>query len=67
MNETLIATTAREIVFGAAGPDRVVRDFRRAPAGTEVYAHVRRNGTIRIRIPGTLFTQDVNAASIVPA
>jgi hypothetical protein len=67
MTETLIATTTRDITFAAAGHDKIVRDFRRVPGGTEVYATERRNGTLRLRLPGTLFTQDVYASSIEPA
>lgn len=67
MNETLVGNTTRDITFGAAGADRVVRDFCKVPAGTEVYVTERRNGTLRLRLPGTLFTQDVNGSSVVPA
>ena len=66
MNENLIAITAREIVFGLYDdtPARRLIRTRRLPAGTQVYAHVRSDGTIRIRIPCSLLTQDVDASAI---
>jgi hypothetical protein len=57
-DETLVGITARRVVFSHDGQPKAW------PAGTEVYARVRRDGLIRIRVPGTLFTQDVSADAI---
>jgi len=60
MSDTLVAVTSRPVVFSHNG-----RTERR-PAGTEVYVREpRRPGDYwRIRIPGTLLTQDVKHNAI---
>lgn len=65
MSETLTGQTTREITFDVIDHTtrRCVRTEKR-PAGTEVYARLRSDGTFAIRIPGTLLTQDVYPASI---
>lgn len=65
MNETLTGRTTREITFDVIdhATRRCIRTERR-PAGTEVYARLRKDGTFGIRIPGTLLTQDVYPASV---
>jgi hypothetical protein len=63
--ETLVAYTAREIVFSR--PPMFLETStvtRRFPAGTEVYATVRHDG-IRIRVCGTLYTQDVALTALI--
>ena len=57
-NPTLVATTAREVTF------RNGEQICTLPAGTEVYCTIRRNRLVRIRVPGTLLTQDVTVASL---
>lgn len=56
------ATTAREIVFSHDGLTR------RVAAGTTVYVttttSLTRRGQLRLRVPGTLFTQDVYPSSV---
>ena len=65
-NETLTGRTTREITFGHTDPrTKVVTSFARKPAGTEVYVtRQRKDGTWDIRIPGTLYTQNVYLASV---
>ena len=65
MNETLIGRTTREITFSVIDHQthRCVRTETR-PAGTEVYARLRKDGMFGIRVPGTLLTQDVYPASV---
>jgi len=60
MTETLIATTARSIMFTDGKGN-----MRRYPAGTEVYAHARRDGLLDIRVPRTLWTQTATYTSVV--
>ena len=57
--------TTRQITFDVIDHQtrRCIHTEKR-PAGTEVYARLRSNGTFAIRIPGTLLTQDVYPASI---
>jgi hypothetical protein len=67
MSEILTGRTTREIVvsrppqFGGTG-----QVTQRVPEGTEVYATVRSDGTVKIRIPGTLFTQEVYLRDVEP-
>jgi hypothetical protein len=64
---TLVATTAREITFSVSDSDKRCVETRKFPAGTDVYAKVRNNGTIEIRVQGTLFKQSVYAGSLIVA
>lgn len=57
--DTLIATTARTVTFSHNGQPK------QYPAGTEVYAKMRDNGYIQIRVPGTLWKQDVRLDSLI--
>lgn len=59
MTDTLIATTARPVTFSYDG------QYETYPAGTTVYAKVLNNGTIGIRVPGTLYTQRVYANTLL--
>lgn len=63
--QTVTATTAREITFSVVGADTVVRDIRSWPAGTEVYVRRVRDGRATVRIPGSLYTQRVTLASLI--
>jgi hypothetical protein len=54
---TLIGITTRAVTFGHDG------QTRRFPAGTDVYVTVR-SGICTIRVPWTLWTQDVHAATV---
>ena len=65
MNETLIGQTTCQITFGYVDPaTRVLIRTEKRPAGTEVYARLRKDGMFGIRVPGTLLTQVVSAASV---
>jgi hypothetical protein len=66
MSETLTGRTTREVTFGYTDPrSKVVTSITRKPAGTEVYVtRMRADGTWDIRIPGTLYTQNVRPASV---
>lgn len=62
--EQLIGITARDITLvNHEAPARFGPQVRRIPAGTEVYATALRTG-LRIRLPHTLFTQDVEADAV---
>lgn len=63
MNETPTGRTTREITFDDASQKTFTFGTRK-PAGTEVYARLRKDGTFDIRIPGTLLTQNVYASAI---
>lgn len=65
--ETLTGISTRPILLSYAGTDRVVRDFRQVPAGTELYVSVPRAGLCIVRFPGTLFTQRVPMSAVEPA
>lgn len=56
--DTLIATTARTVTFVHNGQPK------RYPAGTEVEVRIV-PGYLRIRVPGTLFEQDVTSDSLI--
>lgn len=59
----MTATTTRPVTFSITDEDTVVRNIRTFPAGTEVYVtRIRPDGTARIRICGSLFTQTVRVA-----
>jgi hypothetical protein len=67
MNETLTGRTTREITFDLVHPvTKIVTATERRPAGTEVYARLRKDGTFDIRVTGTLLTQNVYPASVEP-
>jgi hypothetical protein len=55
MTETLVGLTTRTVTFTAG-----TNISRQYPAGTAVYARLRRNGReFAIRVPGTLYSQHV--------
>lgn len=56
--DTMIATTARTVTFVHNSQPK------QYPAGTEVYASTGRR-YLRIRVPGTLFEQDVTPDSLI--
>jgi hypothetical protein len=59
IEENLVGRTTRPVLF-SDGDHRV-----RRPAGTEVYVTASRGtGQFLVRIPGTLFTQTVYAATV---
>lgn len=60
---TLVALTTRAVTF-VEDNDRPVVFPRTAPANTEVYVTVRRNGMLRLRIPGTLWIQEVHESAV---
>jgi len=68
---TLVATLTRPVMFGL--PDRrnrtlnLITDTWQFPAGTEVYATERRDGTFTVRVPGTLWESHVYLSTLVPA
>lgn len=66
MNETLTGRTTRKITFDHTDPrTKRVAGTVRKPAGTEVYVtRMHGDGTWDIRIPGTLYTQNVYPASV---
>lgn len=55
--------TTREITFTDSSR-KVVTFGVRKPAGTEVYARLRKDGTFDLRVPGTLLTQNVYATAV---
>lgn len=65
MTATLIGTTTRTVTCTLEGSGPIVGGDQvlRIPAGTEVYVRPLKRG-LRIRIPGTLYTQDVDADAI---
>lgn len=64
MSDTLIGVTTRPVTLtNPEAPSRPGPQVRSIPAGTEVYCTPLRRG-LRIRIPGTLFTQDVDVDTI---
>jgi hypothetical protein len=65
--DTMTGTTARPVTFTLVDQSKRVVQTHTAPAGTEVYASERRDGKLNIRIPGTLLTQVVSFATVVPA
>ena len=66
MNGTLTGRTTRAIVFDYVDPvTKVVRGTIWKPAGTRVYVtRQRKDDTWDIRIPGSLYTQNVYPASV---
>ncbi len=68
MNETLIGHTTRPIHFAyVEHGTRIVREIRKAPAGTEVYVRESKRRGLVARIPGSLFEQRINWADVEPA
>lgn len=64
MSDTLIGVTTRPVTLtNSEAPSGTGPQVRRIPAGTEVFCTPRRRG-LRIRIPGTLFTQDVDVDTV---
>lgn len=63
-----VGVTTRPVTFAHVdhSTKRVV-EVRTLPAGTTVYASESRRSGLSIRIPGTLFTQEVNGATVEPA
>ena len=59
------ATTAREIITTRTDRNGVAVETRRFPAGTEVYATERRDGTFTVRVPGTRYRQNVTVATLL--
>ena len=54
-------TTTRQIIFRYVdNATKVVSGFTKIPAGTKVYVGTARNGSLNLRIPGTLLTANVN-------
>lgn len=65
MTETMSAITTRSVTFRAWSQDKIVRDVKAFPAGTEVYVgRIRSGRDITVRIPGTLYEQDVTLTSL---
>ena len=56
--ENLVGITTRRVVFSYKGQTMA------KPAGTEVHAHIRRDGLITIRVPGTLYDMEVYASAV---
>lgn len=65
---TLTGTTTRQITctLEDSGPIVGGDQVRRVPAGTRVYVTPLKRG-VRVRIPGTLYTQDVEADAVTAA
>lgn len=57
------ATTTRTIIFRLPTDVTCMR-LARPAAGTTVYVSKRRNGSFDVRLPGTLYTQNVTAADL---
>ena len=67
MSEILTGRTTRPIAFGRRDAQGRIYATIAYPAGTEVYARVRRDGRgLNIRIPGTLLRQHVYGADVEP-
>jgi hypothetical protein len=66
MSETLTGRTTRQVTFDYTDPrTKRVTSITRRPAGTDVYVtRMRKDGTWDIRIPGTLYTQNVRPAAV---
>ena len=64
-NTAYTATTTRSVTFAVTDSrTRVVGNITRLPAGTTVYARqLGASGMWRIRVAGTLLTQDVRPAT----
>lgn len=60
MTTSTTVSLLRPVTFGLLDANRVLIDTYTAPIGTQVYARPRKNGLVTLRIPGTLFQQDVN-------
>lgn len=59
---TKTETTTRPIIFRYVDRvTKVVSDFTEMPAGTTVYVGTARDGSLKLRIPGTLLTANVNS------
>jgi hypothetical protein len=64
MTTTRTATTTREILFSDESDTRNLRWF---PAGTEVYVmRTYLSGLLIVRVPGSLWTQEVYLSAIEP-
>ena len=61
----LTATTARQVTFSTKDPHTKLNTGTRTyPAGTTVYAQVRRDQQLEVRVPGTRYTQTVHPETI---
>ena len=64
---TLTGQTTRPVTLSYKDTDKVSRGSHRIPTGTEVYiSRERKDGTVEIRLPGTLFTQRVYWSTVEP-
>jgi hypothetical protein len=64
---TLVAVTTRPVTMSVVGRGRVVTHIETVPAGTEVYATFRSNGTVAIRVCGSLLSQTVYPSAVTAA
>lgn len=65
--DKLTATTTRTITFTLVDATTRKATPRSFPAGTEVFATARADGTFAVRVAGALYEQWVSAASIAVA
>jgi hypothetical protein len=63
-SQTGTAWTTRQVSFPRYDAQGRVYGAHRAPAGTRVYARTRTDGLVAVRIPGTLFAQDVHPSAV---
>ena len=65
--DTMTGTTTRPVTFSHVDHrTKVSLESRTYPAGTTVYATENRRGGLTIRIPGTLFEQQVSGSTVEP-